>query len=138
EVVQRIPIPSQGYRGNILGVDVPLPLEIEIRFSTYNNGQPYTIVIERETDPHRRLACQGSSMVTVKAHLKGTTTHEQKICLPLSSTSLAASVSAIHAGDFNNVAFFIGPLSAHDAALFNPLDPRSLPFTFGLMGWTSS
>jgi|GEM_PF-3165129 len=129
---------NQSYRGGLQVVDLPLPLEIEVKYSKYNNGQPYTIVIERETDTHKRLACQGTSMVTVKAHLKGSTAYEQKICIPLSSTSLPAASSVIQSGDFNNVAFFVGPLSAHEAALYDPQDVRSLPFTFGLMGWTST
>lgn len=128
-------INPQTYQGRLQVVDVPLPLEIEVKFNTYNAGQPYTIVIERITDKNDMLACQGVSMATVKATIKGSLTHQEKICVPLSHSTLLSPSSPIYANDFNNIALFIGPLGVDDT--YNPQDVRSLPFRFGLMGWTS-
>lgn len=132
---QNIFINPQTFQGQLQVVDLPLPIEVEVKFNTYNAGQPYTIVIERVTNRQDMLACQGPSTATVKASIKGRAAGEQKICVPLSFSSVLTSMSPIYSGDFNNIAFFIGPVGQHDT--YDPLDVRSLPFSFGLMGWTS-
>lgn len=133
--LQNIFINPQTYQGQLQPVDLLLPVEIEVKFSTYNDGQPYTIIIDRVTDYKDKLACPGATMGTVKAYIKGRTINKQRVCVPLSSSNIPTSVSPIYSDDFNNVVFFVGPLGKHDT--YDPLDVRSLPFTFGLMGWTS-
>ncbi|MCX5925689.1 MAG: hypothetical protein NT124_05350 [Candidatus Dependentiae bacterium] len=132
---QSIFINPQPYQGQLQIVDQPLPIEIEVKFNTHNNGQPYTIVVERVTDPKDMLACQGVSMATVKAYVKGHTINMQKICVPLSTSTIPTAFSPINSGDFNSIAFFVGPLGINDK--YDPQDVGSLPFRFGLMGWTS-
>lgn len=135
-------INPQSYRGQLQVVDVPLPIEVEVRFNTYNSGQPFIIVIERIERGQGELACQGVSMVTVKASIKGRAGSTQKICVPISSSPLLSAGSPlypggspIYSGDFNTISLFIGPLGVNDA--YDPDDVKSLPFRFGLMSWTS-
>jgi len=125
----------QVYRGQLQVVDVPLPIEIEVRFDSYNSGQPFIIVIEKVEKGQGELACQGVAMATVKAGIKGRTGSGQKICVPISSSPLLSTGSSIYSGDFNTIALFIGPLGVDD--VYDPDDVKSLPFRFGLMSWTS-
>ncbi len=135
-------INPQSYRGQLQVVDIPLPVEIEVRFDTYNGGQPFVIVLEKLEKGQGELACQGVSMATVKASIKGRAGSSQRICVPMSSSPLLSrgshglpSGSPIYSGDFNTIAFFIGPLGVND--VYDPDDVKSLPFRFGLMSWTS-
>lgn len=129
------PVQAVPFQGGLAAKNLELPVYVNVK---YTDKPLYKITIEEVTSLDDKLACSGSvTAATVRATVSPGQANTQRVCVPLSVSGLPTSVTNIKSGDFNNVALLLGPLTAAQAKASDPTGVTSLPFSFGLMAWTS-
>ncbi|MBA3954082.1 hypothetical protein H0X48_02065 [Candidatus Dependentiae bacterium] len=128
-----VPVPAVPFQGGLSVKNLELPVYVNVK---YTDKPLYKITLQEEVT--NKLPCsQSATATTVGATVSPGQANTQRICVPLSVGGLPTSVTPIKSGDFNNVALLLGPLTTAQAKASDPTGATSLPFSFGLMAWTS-